>query len=148
MIKRSCVMESDLDVAGTHHTTTPVAIKRIPTKKPRWDTIFTNQRNGFPITGERPNDRSRSQEAEATPPKISVNGTLANSRSDHKTTIRHFAKLRLACANKNLMLLLEKKEFRSDTLTLSSVCMTHRCFPFSQHQASEGLSLLLISFDR
>ena len=90
MIKRSCVTESDLDVGGTHHTTIPVAIKRIPTKKPRWDMIFTNQRNGFPATGERPTNRSRSQEAEATPPKISVNGTLANNKSDHNTTIRHF----------------------------------------------------------
>ena len=83
------MIESDLGVGGAHHTITPVAIKRIPMKKPRPDMILTSQRNGFPMTGERPIDLSRSQEAEATPPKIRVNGALSINNSGHNLSLRN-----------------------------------------------------------
>jgi hypothetical protein len=94
IIKRSCVIESDPIVGGAHHTITPVAIRRIPMKKPRLDAAFTNQCSGFPTIGECTIDLSSSQEAEAMPPRIRVNGTISINSSGHDATTYHFAKPR------------------------------------------------------
>lgn len=85
-IKRVCVTESQ---PCTAQTTIPVAIKKIPIKKPRPDMIFTSQRNGFPKSGVRLTSFSNSQEVAAIPPTIRMYGVLFTNNSRHNLSLRN-----------------------------------------------------------
>ena len=84
-IKRVCVTESQLCAA---QTTSPVATKRIPMKKPRPAMIFTNQRSGFPKTGVRLTSFSSNQEVAAIPPTTRKNGVAFTNNSRHNLSLR------------------------------------------------------------